>query len=297
MLSLIIFLILVFFFWNKAKLDLEKEFIYESICYVLGLSSVLIFIYLYTKEQALSTSLYYLALIPLFLFLLYYIKQKIKPKPLNIEANQQRYLDEVNAKMINNFYQSRKSIKSNRIEVFVNKDGKKLMKNNLIVPEFFLLYHTLKPTKVKDIKELKENKIFSIVFSKLDGFIKLLEVKLDYEKELAFNHFYAEFFLMELWEKYTTSFNIALANLEILASNEKEREFIGALDLIHLNCVKRKGAVFYYQYLEFKDRIKEYIKNEVNENPTNEKEFDENYALENDSDKSVYVAESAKAEK
>lgn len=41
--------------------------------------------------------------------------------------------------------------------------------------------------------------------------------------------------------------------------------------------MKRKGAVFYYKYLEFKDRIKEYLKEEINENPTNETEFDEAY--------------------
>ncbi|EOG7170972.1 hypothetical protein ACLH6T_001042, partial [Campylobacter upsaliensis] len=66
-------------------------------------------------------------------------------------------------------------------------------------------------------------------------------------------------------QKDTASFNISVANLDILASSEKEREFLGALDLIHLNCVKRKGAVFYYKYLEFKDRIKEYLKGEVSQ--------------------------------
>ncbi|EAH8338417.1 hypothetical protein EU792_09005, partial [Campylobacter upsaliensis] len=100
--------------------------------------------------------------------------------------------------------------------------------------------------------------------------------------------YYAEFFLMELWEKYTPQFNISVANLDILASSEKEREFLGALDLIHLNCVKRKGAVFYYKYLEFKDRIKEYLKGVVDENPINEAGFDEAYAKENDSAKTIY---------
>ncbi len=46
--------------------------------------------------------------------------------------------------------------------------------------------------------------------------------------------------------------------------------------------------MFYYKYLEFKDRIKEYVKNEVSENPTNESGFDETYAKENDSDKTPY---------
>ncbi|EAH5552969.1 hypothetical protein E0379_08550 [Campylobacter upsaliensis] len=277
MLVLIFFLILAFVFWNKSKMDLEKEFIYEYSSYIMGLSAVLIYVYLYTNEEELKTSVYYLFLIPCFLILLYFIKQKIKAKPLNIEANQQRYFDEVNALMIKEFYQTRKDIKKDRVEVYVNKESKKLIKNNKIVPEFFLLYRSLEPTKISNINELKQYTIFAIIFKKLEEFIKLKEVKIDYEKELESNHYYAEFFLMELWEKYTPQFNISVANLDILASSEKEREFLGALDLIHLNCVKRKGAVFYYKYLEFKDRIKEYLKGEVSQNPANEKEFDEAY--------------------
>ncbi|EFV1646693.1 hypothetical protein HRN94_001459 [Campylobacter upsaliensis] len=277
MLVLIFFLILAFVFWNKSKMDLEKEFIYEYSSYIMGLSAVLIYVYLYTNEEGLKTSVYYLFLIPCFLILLYFIKQKIKAKPLNIEANQQRYFDEVNALMIKEFYQTRKDIKKDRVEVYVNKESKKLIKNNKIVPEFFLLYRSLEPTKISNINELKQYAIFAIIFKKLEEFIKLKEVKIDYEKELESNHYYAEFFLMELWEKYTPQFNISVANLDILASSEKEREFLGALDLIHLNCVKRKGAVFYYKYLEFKDRIKEYLKGEVSQNPANEKEFDEAY--------------------
>lgn len=277
MIVLIFFILLIFVFWNKAKIDLEKEFIYEYSSYIIGFSVALIYFYLF-MNQSDKTHFYYLALIPCFLFLLYFIKEKIKAKPLDIKANQQRYFNEVDAKMIDEFYQGRKDIKSNRIEIFVNKENKKLMKNNKIIPEFFLLYHSLEATKIKNINELKHNKIFSIVFKKLEEFIQLLEVKIDYERELAFNHFYAEFFLMELWEKYTPQFNISVANLDLPANTEKEREFIGALDLIHLNCVKRKGAVFYYKYLEFKDRIKEYLKEEINENPTNETEFDEAYA-------------------
>ncbi|MEB2821905.1 hypothetical protein [Campylobacter upsaliensis] len=288
MLVLIFFFILAFIFWNKSKMDLEKEFIYEYSSYIIGFSAVLIYVYLYTNEEELKTSIYYLFLTPCFLILLYFIKQKIKPKPLNIEANQQRYFDEVNALMIKEFYQTRKDIKKDRVEVYVNKESKKLIKNNKIVPEFFLLYHSLEPTKISNINELKQYTIFAIIFKKLEEFIKLKEVKIDYEKELENNHYYAEFFLMELWEKYTPQFNISVANLDILASSEKEREFLGALDLIHLNCVKRKGAVFYYKYLEFKDRIKEYLKGVVDENPINEAGFDEAYAKENDSAKTIY---------
>ena len=99
----------------------------------------------------------------------------------------------------------------------------------------------------------------------------------------------AEFFLMSLWEEHTFKFNISVANLEILAQNTKEKEFLGALDLLNLNCVKRKGAVFFYQYMEFKNRIKDYLKEDNKELNPKEEGFDENYAKENDSDKTPYT--------
>ena len=84
---------------------------------------------------------------------------------------------------------------------------------------------------------------------------------------------------MSLWEEHTFKFNISLANLEVLAKNSNDIEFIGALDLLNLNCVKRKGAVLFYKYIEFKDRIKDYVKQEkIEDNNPKEEVFDEEYA-------------------
>ena len=79
---------------------------------------------------------------------------------------------------------------------------------------------------------------------------------------------------MSLWEEHTFKFNISLANLEVLATSKNEIELIGALDLLNLNCVKRKGAVLFYKYIEFKNRIKDYVKQENN---PSEEGFDESY--------------------
>ena len=93
---------------------------------------------------------------------------------------------------------------------------------------------------------------------------------------------------MDLWEKYTYKFNISLANLDILATNLNEKELLGALDLLNLNCVKLKGAVLYYKFIQFKDRIKDFVKEESQNVSPKEEGFDEKYAKENDSDRTRY---------
>lgn len=174
------------------------------------------------------------------------------------------------------------------METLVNKENKKLIKNGYIVPQLFLDYKNLELTNISNLEELNQNAIFKAVFDKIKGFIKDLELRIDYDKILKENDYKAEFFLMSLWELSTKKFNISLANLDIKAKNEKDKEFIGALDLLNLNCVKRKGAVLFYKYIEFKDRIKDYIKQEQLEINPKEEIFDEAYAKENDSDRTPY---------
>lgn len=233
-------------------------------------------------------NLYFLALIPLYMVSIYLIKEKTRSKPLDVIANQQRYFNEVKAKDIVKYYSVRKDIKRNRVETLVNKHNKKLIKNGVIIPQFFLNFKEIEPTKIQSIQELENSKVFSVVFKKIQGFISDLEARVDYEKTLVENGNYAEFFLMDLWEKYTYKFNISLANLDILSTNPNERELLGALDLLNLNCVKLKGAVLYYKFIQHKDRIKDFVKEESQNVNPKEEGFDEKYALENDSDRTRY---------
>ncbi len=284
----IFFIILAFIFYKKSKTDILNQFIYENFSYVIGLVSFICFAFFIADDSKPEKSLYYLILIPFLILMLKYIKKRIKVKGLDIIANQQRYFDEVDSKMIDEFYKNRRIIKRDRIEVSVNENSKKLMKNGYIVPEFFINYKNMELTKIENLNEIENYKIHNIIFKKAQNFIKQQEININYENKLKENNNCLEFFLLDLWENYTSRFNIGVANLDILAKNEKEIEFLGAVDLVHLNCIKRKGAVIYYKYLEHKNRIKEYLKGEHNDNPTNDKNFDESYALENDSDKTVY---------
>ncbi|MCL9821874.1 hypothetical protein NCR96_09020 [Helicobacter sp. 14348-15] len=287
MIVLIFFIVVAVVLYLNSQNFFDAQELLENATYIVGLSAVLIYVFLWISDFESEKNLYFLALIPLYAVSIYLIKEKTKSKPLDVIANQQRYFNEVKAKDIIKYYSVRKDVKNNRVEALVNKHSKKLIKNGVIIPQFFLNFKTIEPTKIQSIQELENSKVFSVVFKKVKGFISDLEAKVDYEKALAENGNYAEFFLMDLWEKYTYKFNISLANLDILATNLNEKELLGALDLLNLNCVKLKGAVLYYKFIQFKDRIKDFVKEEQNVNPK-EEGFDEKYAKENDSDRTRY---------
>lgn len=282
----ILFAIVSFIFYLRSKFGNENEDVLTMITYCLGVSTAIGGFLIILNEW--QTDIYYLAFIPFFAYGIYYIHKKTKVKSLNIQANQQRYFKEANPRDIVKFYSVRKDIKNNRIEALVNKESKKLIKNGVIIPQFFLNFKDFTLTSIQTIDDLNQNAIFKAVFGKVKDFIKDTEAKVDFDKVLQANNYKAEFFLMELWETYTKAFNISLANLEILAKNTNEIEFIGALDLLNLNCVKAKGAVLFYKYMKHKDRIKDYIKQEHLELNPKEEVFDEKYAMENDSDRVKY---------
>lgn len=288
MIVLIFFIVVAVVLYLNSQNFFDAQELLENATYIVGLSAVLIYVFLWIGDFESEKNLYFLALIPLYAVSIYLIKEKTKSKPLDVIANQQRYFNEVKAKDIIKYYSVRKDVKNNRVEALVNKHSKKLIKNGVIIPQFFLNFKTIEPTKIQSIQELENSKVFSVVFKKVKGFISDLEAKVDYEKALAENGNYAEFFLMDLWEKYTYKFNISLANLDILATNLNEKELLGALDLLNLNCVKLKGAVLYYKFIQFKDRIKDFVKEESQNVNPKEESFDEKYAKENDSDRTRY---------
>ena len=230
---------------------------------------------------------FYAIFIPFFIFGFWYLGKSTKLPPISISANQQRYFDEVNQKMVYDFYENRKKVKKDRIEIDVNAEEKKLIKtfyNNELGNEsasfistlFFLNLKNLQPTKINSIDEIK-SPVYKAIFDKIKKYVEDMELTLDYNRELENNGNFVEFFLMDLWERYTKRINISVANLEILAQNELELEFIGAMDTISINSVKSKGASLYYRYMHFKDRIKDYV-NETSENEKTEQEQAEKIA-------------------
>ena len=90
---------------------------------------------------------------------------------------------------------------------------------------------------------------------KIKYFMKSLEQVVDWEEILKENDFYAEYFLIDIWCRFTKPFNIGTANLSVLATNNTEYELVGAIDNADLNSVKRHGAGLFYMYAKFKGLI------------------------------------------
>lgn len=296
---MIFFLIIAVMLYLSASGNLETKSIYEFSAMILGMLSLGGFMIISGFDE-FKPSPFYLALLPILFFINKGIKKALAPPKLEVIANRQRYYKDALAQKIVKFYEVRKTKKRNRIDVNVNGEAKKLIVGNVIRPQFFVNYFDFKATKISKLDEINKNKVFKIVFEKVKEFIFDLEVEINYEKELEKNNFIAEFFLMDLWERYTPKFNISVANLDIFVKNKNDSEFLGAIDLLNLNCVKFKGAGIFYAYLEFKDRLKDFIP-ELANGETNEQniipqesEFDENYAKENDSDQTPYISENEK---
>ncbi|TEY00691.1 hypothetical protein [Campylobacter sp. US33a] len=223
-----------------------------------------------------TSSEYYLLFIPLFLASMFYTRYRKKMKDLRVVADQQRYWEEVKPEDVDNFYQHRKKEKEKRISVSVNVKDKKFFKifeinqnenKRYISLSFFKTLKRIENefTVVKNTDELKKYYLYDIVFKKIKGIIKQAEKMVDYEEVLKNNNYYAEFFLLFLWENYTQRTNISNSNLLILAEREIEEEFVGALDNIDLNSVKKRGSALYYRYMVFYNRDVKYITRENKE--------------------------------
>ena len=96
--------------------------------------------------------------------------------------------------------------------------------------------------------------------------IKERETRIDLAEVLKENEYCAEYFIMDLWGQFTNDINIGVANLEILAKNDIQRQLVFALDNLDLYNVKNKGSALYYKYMLFKNKVKPYLeeKNESN---------------------------------
>lgn len=222
----------------------------------------------------------YLSFIPVFVFGYFYIKSKQKVRPLEVVANQQRYWDEVKASDVYQFFKGRKQQRAKKIIIRVNAEEKKLFRQSLnkkyISTNFFKTLKRIEEefTYINNLEDIKQYELYEAILKKIKGITKAREISIDYEDVLKQNKMCVEFFLMDLWEKYTKRSNIGTANLSLLANREIEEELVGALDNIDLNCVKAKGAALYYRYMVFVGRADNYVfkKQEPSES-SNDDEF------------------------
>jgi hypothetical protein len=200
----------------------------------------------------------YLAFMPVFLVLVINIYKTGKRKPVNIIAKRQSYWS-IPSKSIYRCYKNRIFITSDRVETKLDTADKLFTKRYSEAVSFsgniVLKSRNIKLTKVMFTDEIKNFQLYSLVFNKIKSILKVLEKDVDFESSLKENDMCIEYFLLDLWERFTKNFNIGTANLEVYAVSDIQIEFIGALDNISLNSIKRNGAVLLYMFMKFKNRL------------------------------------------
>lgn len=221
----------------------------------------------FVKKQPIPPLPYIFALVVFCIgfYFLWKIRQE-KKSTLKIIANQQRYWNEVDRNDVYEFFKNRKKIKSNRIEIDVNKEQKKFFfrganfsENHYVTPSFFIELNSLEFTKTDNYKDVEKSVLHKALFNKLKGIIKDKEITNDddsfFTEALSDNGNYLEYFLIYLWENYTKDINIGIANLELLAVNNTEEQLIGALDIVFLHNMVFRGSAMFYAYKRFRGEL------------------------------------------
>lgn len=232
----------------------------------------------------------YLLFIPFFIIGMYHLKKARKIVPLSVQANQQRYWEEIKASDVYKFFLGRKEPKRKKIVIRVNEGEKKFFKSSELIPDkdyvsvnfFRMLKRIEKELTFVDLKSsqniekdmndiINQIPLYKVVFGKIKFFIREQDIKANLVDIFVEDKGCVEFFLLDLWERYTKRVNIGTANLVLLAEREIEEEFIGAMDNVDLYSVKAKGAALYYRYMVFMGRVDNYLKKAEQE----EEKFDE----------------------
>lgn len=255
----VLFTLLLALFWVQFSTNKTKEA--TKAAFIVGLCAIW-FTFLFMKISGwkpAENSYFYLLFIPFYLLIMWKIYKTGEKKNINIVAKQQSYWG-IPQNTIYNFYKNRKIKKDDRIETKVNIEDKFLTKqyshkHSFLSANIFYEIKNLKLTKVDSVKDVRSIKLYSLILNKIEGMIKYLEKNVDLEEILKDNDMYAEYFLMDLWERFTQSFNIGTANLDVYAQEEIEKDLVGALDNIDLNSVKKTGAALFFSYMRFKKRL------------------------------------------
>lgn len=255
----ILFSLYIFFFWVSYKNQRHRR----DLVYIILLVSLLMIwlTYFYTKDtnSLNNEKLLFLSLIVGFIMIFFILRKILAPAPLYIVATQQSYWN-ISPSRIISFFAPRKEPKTKRIDININELQQiwfRKYSNNegYINANFFLNYENLRLTTIKDLQELALYPLYKTIFDKLSKVIFDKEISVEYKALLETNNFIAEYFLMELWEKYTKDINIGVASLIVIANREIEKELIGALDNLDLNSIKRNGAGLYYSYIKYKNKL------------------------------------------
>jgi hypothetical protein len=212
----------------------------------------------------------YLICIPIFIFLIIRVYKTGKRTVTDIAAKQQSYWG-ISSNAIYGYYKKRVMKKDDRIEIDIDPSTKYLTRkysDGSVVFSGSIVYEIsdIALTKIANIAEIKNIELYSLIFKKIENTLKYMEKNINFDDALKENDMCVEYFLLDLWEKFTKNFNLGVANLEVYAKTVTQKEFVGALDSVCLNSVKRNGALLLYMFLKFKNRLPNGNDNNQNNN-------------------------------
>lgn len=194
------------------------------------------------------------------------ISMKETLAPNFIKAKKESYWD-ISSQKIIDFFNYRREIKSDRVETHLNKPSKEFYRvysndEKYLTSNIFHEMRDLELTRLSNLAEISKINLYNKIYEKIKEFNDSIEMSIDYEGILKENDNIAEYFLIDLWCRFTKPFNIGTANLIVLARNFTQSELIGALDNADLNSVKRHGAGLYFKYALFKNLIPQEVLDE-----------------------------------
>lgn len=264
-------------FWLGSGNSAAKDEAKITKAIALGGIIIIWITYLLNNDEKYSSPWVYIIFIAVAGYFYSYVRKVVKKNqssismketlaPNFIKAKKESYWD-IPSQRIIDFFNYRREIKSDRVETHLNKPSKEFYRvygndEKYLTSNIFHEMRDLELTRLSNLAEISKINLYNKIYEKIKEFNDSIEMSIDYEGILKENDNIAEYFLIDLWCRFTKPFNIGTANLIVLARNFTQSELIGALDNADLNSVKRHGAGLYFKYALFKNLIPQEVLDE-----------------------------------
>lgn len=247
---------IAFYFGYGAYYSTAKKELQEISLAILMVSMIIVWCsFFITQEKYEFNAFLDTFLICLSVYITYTIYNISKAKSMKIVAKQESYWG-IDQDDIIKFYANKLDERQDRVEVKTNIYEKQIYRQyandvKMITANIFIEMQNLQLLKVKNVNEIQSN-LYTKIYNKILDLNVENEIKNDMNEILKENDYIVEYFLIDIWCKFTIKDNIGIATLSILAENDTEFALLGALDNATMQSVKRHGAGLYFMYMKFK---------------------------------------------
>jgi fumarate reductase subunit D len=262
--------ILFIAYFSRPNKDRKK--IYDSIVVMMGFLLVFGGVLAGSVKTLILSKVVVIGIVVFVFYMFYRLNKKLNRKKIDILATQQSFWG-VDADLTESLYKDRIVKKKGRNEIDVIEDEYFFEKDNMGVKHLRpIIYADIKNynkfTVIKSLAYFNDKdcpKIYKVIYEKLHYFNEESEKDLDFKPILEENNHILEFFILDLWETLATQEIIGVATLSTYATNDRELDLVGAMDIaINSNAV-RKGFELYVHYMNFKGKFSNMEVNEEGE--------------------------------